>query len=1178
MAFLLILTILVCSCDKPHKGTSSDTIQETTEPTNTKNDDETDDQTDDQTNDETNDQTNIQTDDQTDVQTDVQTDDTVSSDIELCQHAFGEWEIVKQATCKDAGEIVRACSICSETEKESIPKNDAHTPVTDSAVPATCKDTGLTEGSHCSVCNKVLVAQETVPTTDGHTAVIDAAVPASCKDTGLTEGSHCSVCNKVLKEQETVSKLEHTVVVDEAVPSTCQSAGLTEGSHCSECGAVIVRQNRVSRLDHNFVDYICTACNESQCSKGLTYEKIDGGYKVTGQGSCTDKNIIVPNIYNGEPVIAIGYEAFYVLGGAEIPIESIVLLEGIEVIEARAFAYCKDLASVELPDSLKSIGEEAFLYNTSLEQIIIPDKVTTIEFATFRSCENLKNVTLSKNTKVIGNWAFDNKCGIESIELPDTVEQIGKGAFKGSSLKTCNIPDSLTYLGEEAFCESNIEEIVFGGNLSEIPAGAFKDCDSLKSVTFNSSIQKIGESAFNHASGLKTVVFSVGLIEIADEAFAYCSEIEELLLPEGLKSIGVESFRYNEDVTELNLPSTIQKIGENAFYHCVSIKSVTIPSGLNDVGKSAFCICGFETVIFEEGVDTVYYGMFSGCEKLKTITLPSTLKTIERLAFYECDSLIISSLPDSLESIGGNAFEGCTFKDFTLTSSLCTIEGLFESAYIDGLFFDDNITIIANRMFARTDIAAVEIPEGVTEIGEGAFNNCKSLSNVVFPSTLTHIRQEAFNGCDQISTLELPDNLKFIGANAFNGLNLIQQIVLPQSLEEIGKGAFVNCSRLSEITVPNIDLEGVFGSSVRTVHFLGTIEEAQTYICKAFPYSSKAEIYCSDGIPIRIAYSYNVYGTDIFLVITSDGVLTISGTGEVPYLNAQFQYADLPTKLVIEEGITKINTSMYGKSIFEKFPNIAEIEIPSTLVAIDKKMFIRTAWYEIFNSGTTPLYLGNTLVMVPTSVSGVFAVNDGTVTIAKHAFYGCAELTEIKLPLSVTTIEEAAFYGCENLAALSLHEGIETIKRQAISNCESLVELTIPSTVTELNGAITNCDNLKKIVLVDRDSLVLTGSIALYCESLETVVIGTGVTEFPINTLYDCPALKYIVVRGTVTEIDNSAFWNTSADKKFLCYSEETAELLKAKYPDCVYIYSENETSTNGLFWGISENGDIRIY
>ena len=78
---------------------------------------------------------------------------------------------------------------------------------------------------------------------NGHTVVIDEAVSATCKTTGLTEGKHCSVCNKIITAQELVPMKDHTIVIDKGVEATCSSTGLTKGSHCSVCNEVIIAQN-----------------------------------------------------------------------------------------------------------------------------------------------------------------------------------------------------------------------------------------------------------------------------------------------------------------------------------------------------------------------------------------------------------------------------------------------------------------------------------------------------------------------------------------------------------------------------------------------------------------------------------------------------------------------------------------------------------------------------------------------------------------------------------------------------------------------------------------------------------------------------------------------------------------------------------------------------------------------
>ena len=100
------------------------------------------------------------------------------------------------------------CRICKKTRTEDVSAL-GHQAVTDAAVAATCETDGKTEGSHCSVCGKVLVKQESVKAT-GHKAVTDEAVAATCETDGKTEGSHCSVCGKVLTEQKTIPAFGHT--------------------------------------------------------------------------------------------------------------------------------------------------------------------------------------------------------------------------------------------------------------------------------------------------------------------------------------------------------------------------------------------------------------------------------------------------------------------------------------------------------------------------------------------------------------------------------------------------------------------------------------------------------------------------------------------------------------------------------------------------------------------------------------------------------------------------------------------------------------------------------------------------------------------------------------------------------------------------------------------------------
>ena len=149
----------------------------------------------------------------------------------------------------------------------SITFNASHNIVIDEAVEADCTHSGLTEGSHCSVCNKVIVAQEVIPA-KGHTEVIDPGIEATCQHSGLTEGKHCSTCGAILVAQEYIPYQDHKFVTDPAVAADCTHDGLTEGSHCEVCGKVRVEQEVVPATGHAVV--IDPAVPATTTSTGLT--------------------------------------------------------------------------------------------------------------------------------------------------------------------------------------------------------------------------------------------------------------------------------------------------------------------------------------------------------------------------------------------------------------------------------------------------------------------------------------------------------------------------------------------------------------------------------------------------------------------------------------------------------------------------------------------------------------------------------------------------------------------------------------------------------------------------------------------------------------------------------------------------------------------------------------------
>ena len=200
--------------------------------------------------------------------TDAQTGDSEESDTGACAHVFGEWVTVREPDCTGAGQRTRTCTLCHITETEILPMKE-HTVVIDPAVPVTCTQSGKTEGSHCSVCGAVLVAQEEILSL-GHEWVEDVGHPATCTEDGLSDGSHCAMCGEVRVAQTDIPATGHVTVVDPGMEATCIRTGLSEGAHCAVCGEVLQAQEEIPATGHTVVTDpgVAPTCTEPGYSEG----------------------------------------------------------------------------------------------------------------------------------------------------------------------------------------------------------------------------------------------------------------------------------------------------------------------------------------------------------------------------------------------------------------------------------------------------------------------------------------------------------------------------------------------------------------------------------------------------------------------------------------------------------------------------------------------------------------------------------------------------------------------------------------------------------------------------------------------------------------------------------------------------------------------------------------------
>ena len=481
-------------------------------------------------------------------------------------HIVGAWTVTRQATCAEEGEEQGTCSACGNTETRAIPKI-AHTEVVDSRVEPTCTETGLTEGKHCSACNKVLVEQKEIPAL-GHDMAKTEAVEPTYWDAGNNAYYTCSRCGKVFKDANGETE---TTVEDETL------AVLPSIAH-GTCG-------------YNLITWVLTE---------------DGTLTISGSGNMKDysSSSVAPWYSNRTKIL------------------SVVVEPGVESVGNYAFYACLKLASVSLPGGVKSVGQSAFQDCAKLTAVEIPEGVTSIGYRAFYGCSGLTSVTIPEGVTSIGSSAFSGCRSLTSVTIPEGVTSIDYYTFEDcSSLTSVTIPESVTSIGNSAFSGcSGLTSVTILEGVTSIGNQAFYGCSSLTSVTIPEGVTSIGDSAFWGCSGMTSVTIPDSVTSIDGGAFSGCSSLTGVTIPGGVTSIGGSVFYGCSSLTSVTIPEGVTSIDYQAFYGCSSLTSVTIPEGVTSIGSSAFDGCSSLTsVTIPDSVTSIGNSAFYGCSKLKHV-------------------------------------------------------------------------------------------------------------------------------------------------------------------------------------------------------------------------------------------------------------------------------------------------------------------------------------------------------------------------------------------------------------------------------------------------------------------------------------------------------------------------------------------------------------------------------
>ena len=448
----------------------------------------------------------------------------------------------------------------------------------------------------------------------------------------------------------------------------------------------------------------------------IYYTSYDGEIVTPYDSSSFDATIASNTYIDGvgviefdAPITTIGYKAFYDCSS----LTSITIPDSVTTIGKCAFEYCSRLTSVTIPDSVTTIGDDAFrgcssltsvymsdisawcnisfgnydsnplyyarnlyLNNELVTDLTIPDSVTTIGTDAFCYCRSLTSVTIPDSVTTIGAGAFNGCSNLTSVTIGDSVTEIGYRVFEDcSSLTSVTIPDSVTMIGYSAFedCYS-LTSVTIGDSVTTIGGGAFCNCSSLTSVTIPDSVTMIGNEAFFGCSSLTSVTIGDSVTTIGNYAFCGCDSLTSVTIPDSVTTIGQYTFCNCESLTSVTIGDSVTTIGNYAFEYCSSLTSVTIPDSVTSIGVSAFSGCSSlqefnGKFASEDGRCLIIDGVLNSFAPagLTEYAIPDSVTTIGESAFTYCGRLTSVTIPDSVTTIGYCAFYDCT----SLTSVYC---------------------------------------------------------------------------------------------------------------------------------------------------------------------------------------------------------------------------------------------------------------------------------------------------------------------------------------------------------------------------------------------------------------------------------------------------------------------------------------------------------------------------
>ena len=631
-------------------------------------------------------------------------------------------------------------------------------------------------------------------------------------------------------------------------------------------------------------------------------------------------------------------------------------------------------------------------------------------------------------------------------------------------------------------------------------------------------------------------------------------------------------FLENSNIKSVIIGNSVTSIGYGAFYGCTRLTSVTIGDSVTSIEFYAFYGCTRLTnVTMPDSVRSIGNSAFEGCTSLTSVTIGNSVTSIGYDAFSNCTSLVSVIIPDSVTSIGYDAFEGCiSLKSIEISDNNKNYSS------VDGVLFNKDKSVLVIYPAGKTD-SVYSIPNSVTSIGYGTFEDCTSLISVTIPDSVTSIDNKAFYNCTSLTSITIPNSVTEIGKDAFYNCTSLAKVDYNGTISQWKSiSGYNNVSKIIKCT------DGVIGN--RNIVIIDNLEYQlyNDYTAEVTDYSgTPGNITIPESVTYE-GYSFNVtsISSQAFWGCTSLTSLTIPNS--VTSIDSDAFYNCSNLKFVIYNGTKTQWNAISISNSYNSYLTGAIIKCTDGIIGNGNTVTIDNLKYQLNNDQTASL-VGYTAspenLVIPENISYEgYTLN--VTSIGEFAFSGCTSLTSITIPYSVTTIDNNAFNGCTSLTSIDYNGTVSQWKSiKGYGNVSKIIKctdgiisngntvtvdsvkyrlnddytaevtdysgtpgnITIPESVTYEgltfkvtsigSSAFNNCSSLTSVTIPN--SVTSIGSSAFSgCTSLASVTIPYSVESIGDNAFNGCSKLKKIEIPDSVTYIgskafDGTAFYNT---------------------------------------------------